>query len=314
MAIRLGLIFSILALRAIASSVEPPQPQNPENWSITGFRRVCLENQSRCSYSFLISEDPAKVPKYCNFAVDAAGSFPAYQTDFAVLKCPDAPEYTINGGWDEREFVTLTVINDQRSLLSFFAFKDADLWAGIEATPQTSKVFIYPMPAKREVKRKGQDKAEEQRTRLEEARKKQQQKYKEEGKKLEEARKKDGGIAYASEWKLVDVTRYVFNSGPYTDKLVMMFGIQSGNSTIEACHINVPLFEGLRALGKSFVHQNCKHGGWSASWGHNETTGTAVMTVVNKNKDRCAYFGFTDVNTRVLLSDNGPNPTYALRL
>ncbi|GKT58778.1 hypothetical protein ColTof4_10219 [Colletotrichum tofieldiae] len=307
------IILATLAIPALAFPAEPPQPQNPENWSVMGFRRVCLKDQSQCSYSFLISEDPAKAPKHCNFAIDAAGGLPAYQTDFAVVKCPDAPEYTINGGWDERHFVTLTVINDQRNLLSFFAFNDADLWAGTEATPQTSKVFIYPMPAKREAaKQKGQDKAEQQRKKLEEAKKTQQQRDREEGKKLEEARKKDGGIAYASGWNLVDVTRFEFNSGPYTDKLVMMFGIQSGNSTIEVCHINVPLFEGLRALGKSFAHQECKHGGWSASWGHNETTGAAVMTVINKYKDRRAYFGFTEVNTRVLLGNNGPNPTYAL--
>ncbi|KAK1983462.1 hypothetical protein LZ30DRAFT_588328 [Colletotrichum cereale] len=91
-----------------------------------------------------------------------------------------------------------------------------------------------------------------------------------------------------------------------------MFGIQSGNSTIESCHINIPLFEGLKPLGKSFEYQNCKNGGWSASWGHNETTGHAVMTLMNRYKDRRAYFGFTEVNTRVLLGDNGPRPTYWL--
>ncbi|OHW91726.1 hypothetical protein CSPAE12_09708 [Colletotrichum incanum] len=275
-----SLIFcAVLANLGLASPTEPPQPQTPESWSVMAFRRVCLDNRSRCSYSFLISEDPTEAPKYCNFTVDAAGGLPAYQTDFAVLKCPDAPEYIINGGWDEREFVTLTVINDQRNLLSFFAFKDVDLWADIEATPQTSKVFIYPMPTRRDVKKEKQDNAMKQRKKLEEAQQREQAKVREQAKKLEEARKKDGGIAYASEWRLVDVTRYEFNSGPYTDKLVLMFGIQSGNSTIEACHINIPLFEGLRALGKSFSHQKCRHGGWSASWGHNETKGTAVMTV-----------------------------------
>ncbi|GKT49165.1 uncharacterized protein ColSpa_09346 [Colletotrichum spaethianum] len=280
MTFKLVTVLVTLVIQALASPAEPPQPHNPENWSVMAFRRVCPKDQGQCSYSFLISEDPTKAPKYCNFAVDATGGLPAYQTDFSVLKCPDAPEYTINGGWDERQFITLTVINEQRNLLSFFAFKDADLWAGTEATPQTSKAFIYPMPAKREVKQKEQGEAEDQRKRLEEAKKKKQEKEREEGKKLEEARKKDWGIAYASEWKLVDVTKYEFNSGPYTDRLVMVFGIQSGNSTIEACHINIPLFEGLRALGKSFAHQECKHGGWSASWGQNETTGMAVMTLI----------------------------------
>ncbi|GKT84902.1 hypothetical protein Ct61P_02752 [Colletotrichum tofieldiae] len=208
MAIRLGLLFSILALRTLASPAEPPQPQNPENWSITGFRRVCLEDQSLCSYSFLISEDPVKVPKYCNFAVDAAGGLPAYKTDFAVHKCPDAPEYSINGGWAERGFVTLTVINDQRNLLSFFSFEDTDLWADKEAIPQTSKVFIYPMPAKRKVEKGKRDKAEEQRKKLEKSKKQAEEMGREEGKKLEEARKKDGGLHMpqsGNSWTLPDV-------------------------------------------------------------------------------------------------------------
>ncbi|KAJ0166867.1 hypothetical protein CTA2_5520 [Colletotrichum tanaceti] len=154
------IVLATLAIRALASPAEPPQPQNPENWSVMGFRRVCSEDQSQCSYSFLISEDPVKVPRFCGFTVTAAGGLPAYQTDFAVLKCPGVPEYTINGGWDERAFVTLTVINDQRRLLSFFSFTDADLWAGVEATPQTSKVFIHPIPIKRQMKQKEQEKSD----------------------------------------------------------------------------------------------------------------------------------------------------------
>ncbi|GJC93652.1 small secreted protein [Colletotrichum higginsianum] len=136
------IVLASLAILTLASPAEPPQPQNPRTGPFW----------ASVVYSFLISENPAKVPRFCGFTVTAAGGLPAYQTDFAVLKCPGVPEYTINGGWDERAFVTLTVINDQRSLLSFFAFTDADLWAGVEATPQTSKVFIHPMPVKRELK------------------------------------------------------------------------------------------------------------------------------------------------------------------
>ncbi|KAK1983463.1 hypothetical protein LZ30DRAFT_481060 [Colletotrichum cereale] len=204
MATRLGLIFSILAFQALASLAEPPQPASPESWSLMGFRRACSEDQARCTYSFLISEDPTKAPRYCSFTVDAAGGLPAYQTDFTVLECPGAPEYTVNGGWDKRQFVTLTVINEQRGLLSFFAARDEDLWDGTEARPQTSDVFKYPLPTKRETVQTREDKAEEERKRLDEAQKMKDKKDKEEQKKLEEARKRDGGIAYASEWKLVD--------------------------------------------------------------------------------------------------------------
>ncbi|KAK2004487.1 hypothetical protein LX36DRAFT_744723 [Colletotrichum falcatum] len=322
MYVRSLILYAVLAKLGLASPASPPQPPSSETWSLMSFRRACSDDQVKCTYSFLISEDPAKAPKYCSFTIDAAGGLPAYQTDFSALKCPGAPEYTVNGGWDERKFVTLTIINDQRRRLSFFAASDADLLTGDEATPQTSNVFNHPIPRKREVmqieeaktekEKDGDDKAEKERKRLEEAKERQEARDREERKRLEEAKERDGGIAYNSEWKLVDVTRYEFNSGPYTDKLVMMFGIQSGNSTIESCHINIRLFEGLNPLGKSFSHQNCNNGGWSASWGHNETTGHAVMTLFNKYKDRRAYYGFTGVNTNVLLGDNGPRPTYWL--
>ncbi|KAK2025002.1 hypothetical protein LX32DRAFT_77784 [Colletotrichum zoysiae] len=322
MATRLGLIFSILAFRALALPAEPPQPASSEAWSLMSFRRACSEDQAKCTYSFLISEDPTKAPKYCDFTVDAAGGLPAYQTDFSVLECPGAPEYKVNGGWDERKFVTLTVINEKRGLLSFFSARDLDLWAGNEVTPQTSNVYNHPMLTKREMVQVTEEKtkkdtseddeAEKEKKRLIDEMKRQEAKDREDQKKLEEARERDGGISYASEWKLVDVTRYEFLTGPYTDKLVMMFGIQSGNSTIESCHINVRLYEGLKPLGKSFAYQDCKSGGWAASWGHNETTGHAVMTLFNKYKDRVAYYGFTEVNTNVLLGDKGPRPTYWL--
>ncbi|OHE96355.1 hypothetical protein CORC01_08278 [Colletotrichum orchidophilum] len=268
-------VFATFAFRALASPAEPPQPQNPEDWSLLNFRRTCAADQSRCSYTFLVSEDPTKVPKYCNFDIDAAGGLPAYQTDFSSLKCPGVPEYTINGGWDEQGFITLTVINDPRKLLSFFAFRDDELWAGEPATPQTSKVFIYPMPAKREV----------------------------------EAREEETGLAYASSWKILDLIRYEFNRGaPYTDALIMSFGIQSGHNPIETCHIVTPLFEGIQPLGMSFANVACKYGGWTASWGHNETTDEAVMTLINANHDRIAYFGFNEVSTHIILGDNGPRP------
>ncbi|KAK2019487.1 hypothetical protein LZ32DRAFT_141009 [Colletotrichum eremochloae] len=236
MAIGLLLIFGILASQALAFPAEPPQPASPETWSLMGFRRACSQDQAKCTYSFLISEVPTKAPKYCNFIINAAGGRPAYQTDFSVLECPGAPEYTVNGGWDERKFVTLTVINKHRGILSFFAARDADLWAGNETIPQNSNVFNHPIPTnKREIMQREEDKTkkdkatddkvEKERKRLEEAKRRQENKDKEGQKKLEEARERDGGIAYASEWKLVDVTRCDLRSfpgeaGDKTDKVV----------------------------------------------------------------------------------------------
>ncbi|WYZ38822.1 hypothetical protein EsH8_III_000736 [Colletotrichum jinshuiense] len=279
MALKSIIAVATLALRAFASPVEPPQPQDAEDWALLYFRRACSDDQGRCSYSFLVSEDPAKAPKFCSFDIDAANGLPAYQVDFSLAKCSGAAEYSVNGGWDERGFVTLTVINDERNLLSFFAFTDEELAHGVEAVPRHSKVFIHPIPVKREA-------AEEE---------------------------SQQGLAYAAEWKLVDVVRYEFNRGtPFSELLIMRFDIESGDEPAESCHLQVPLYEGTRSLGKSFYGRECSTGGWKVSWGHNEATDEAVMTLINKNHDRHAYFGFNQVSSNVVLGANGPNPTWPL--
>ncbi|KAL2873928.1 hypothetical protein SGCOL_010899 [Colletotrichum sp. CLE4] len=270
-------VLATLAVRTLAAPTEPVQPQSPEDWTLLNFRRTCAADQSRCSYAFVVSEDAAKVPKYCNFDIDAAGGLPAYQTDFSNLKCPGVPEYSINGGWDEQGFITLTVINDPRKLLSFFAFRDDELWTGEAASPQQSEVFGYPFSAKREVM----------------------------------ASQEESEMAYASSWKIKDFIRYEFNRGaPYSDALIFRFGIQSGPLT-EACLLIMPLFEGTVPLGKSFADAPCGYGGWTVSWGHNETTDEAVMTLMNANHDRRAFYGFNDVSKNIILGDNGPRPASA---
>ncbi|UQC82615.1 uncharacterized protein CLUP02_08105 [Colletotrichum lupini] len=240
-------VLATLAFRAIAVPVEPARPPNPEDWTLLNFRRTCAADQSRCSYTFFVSEDAAKVPRYCNFDIDAAAGLPAYQTDFSSLKCPSAPEYTINGGWDEQGFITLTVINDPRKLLSFFAFRDDELWAGEAATPQQSKVFDYPFSTKREV------------------------------------------VASQEE------------SERHT--------LPAGRLRISSdCLLIIALFEGTVPLGKSFADAACGYGGWTVSWGHNETTDEAVMTLMNVHHDRRAFYGFNDVSKNIILGDNGPRP------
>ncbi|KXH46207.1 hypothetical protein CNYM01_07699 [Colletotrichum nymphaeae SA-01] len=281
MAFKFGLILAALAAtQALALPSGLPQPANPEDWTLLDFRRTCAEDQSRCSYSFLVSEDATKAPKYCNFDIEAAGGLPAYQTDFSSLKCPGGPEYTVNGGWDEREFITLTIINEERKLLSFFAYRDVDLWAGDGAAPQQSTVHIYPMPAvKRDV----------------------------------ETRDEEVNLPYASAWRINDLVRYEFNRGqPNSDALIMRFGIQALGTPIEQCLLIIPLFQGTRPLGKSFYDAPCDYGGWTVSWGHNETTDEAVLSLINANHDRIAYFGYNNVSTNVVLGTNGPRPVSQL--
>lgn len=133
-----------------APQVQPPVDSNAEDWRLLHMRRTCAEDQSRCEYSFLIAEHAEQEPKHCGFAIDSRNGIPAYQIPFSLAKCPDAAEYSVNGGWNEAKFVTLSVINDERSLISFFGFSDEELANGAEAAPLQSKVHHHPMSVKRE--------------------------------------------------------------------------------------------------------------------------------------------------------------------
>ncbi|KAL0943976.1 uncharacterized protein CTRU02_201863 [Colletotrichum truncatum] len=282
MMLKTCIFITAVAFQAFASPlkpVEPPRDLNAEDWSLLNFQRVCTEDQNHCDYSFLISEYTTEVPKHCSFTVKAADGRPAYQTGFSLAKCPASAEYDVNGGWNDHGFITLTVINNKKSLVPFFAYKDDVLFEGAEAAPQQSKVYLHPIPIKRGVSMRDPHKV------------------------LEDA----------AEWKLVDVARYIVNQGTPTEAIVISFSIQAGDASSEYCFLEIPVAQG-ETYSKSFYGRECQQGaaGWTISWGHDESTDEAVMTVVNRDRRKHAYFGFNNVSTHVLLGVNGPSPTKPL--
>ncbi|KAF9881198.1 hypothetical protein CkaCkLH20_01348 [Colletotrichum karsti] len=272
-------------LASLAAPVEPIRDFNAEDWSLINFRRSCAEDQSSCDYSFLITESAANTPKECSFTIQAVDR-PAYQTSFSLAKCPGATEYSINGGWNDLGFVTLSVINDKRSLISWFSYKDDTLASGAETGAQKSKVYFHPISVKRDISTKDHHES----------------------------------LAEASDWKLVNVVRYTVNQGTPQETVVVSFSIMSGeeneseNVSAEYCFLEVPVVQEDGASSNSFFGRECQQGakGWQVSWGHNEVTDEVVMTLVNQEKGKQAWFGFNNVSTHVLLGTNGPNPTKEL--
>ncbi|KAF6836168.1 hypothetical protein CPLU01_03867 [Colletotrichum plurivorum] len=264
-----------LALQALASpQVLPPVDFNAEDWNLTNFRRSCAEDQSRCDYSFLVKEYAEREPRHCSFTINAGEGIPAYQTSFSLAKCPEADEYSINGGWNAQGFLTLSVINNKRSLVSFFGFTDETLANGFEAGPQQSTVYIHPIPVKRDEEPAG------------------------------------AALAMASEWKLVDIMRYANEPGSPEETLAVSFVILGGDAPGYFCYIEKKLVDESGTPSKSFYNQECAGSSdWHVSWGHNENTDEVVMTLVNKSHGRLAFFGFNGVSTHSELGENGPSPT-----
>ncbi|KAF6819778.1 hypothetical protein CSOJ01_01185 [Colletotrichum sojae] len=276
MIVTTGLFAAAFAVQALASpQVQPPVDFNAEDWNLTNFRRSCAEDQSRCDYSFFVKEYAEREPKHCSFTIDAGEGIPAYQTSFSLAKCPEADEYSINGGWNAQGFLTVSVINDKRSLVSFFGFTDETLANGTEAGPQQSTVYLHPIPVKRD---EGQDEGE--------------------------------ALAMASEWRLVETIRYITEPGTPEEAVVVSFVILAANAPGQTCFLEKKVVDDAGVSSKSFFSKECDQApDWVASWGHNENTDEAVLTLVNKKYGRHAYFGFNNVSSRLMIGESGPSPT-----
>ncbi|KAJ0381513.1 hypothetical protein COL26b_000191 [Colletotrichum chrysophilum] len=273
-------LVAALATQAIALPTAPAEPardMNAEDWSMLHFRRACAEDQSSCDYSFSITEFASKEPKYCQFRIKADGR-PAYQTGFSLIKCPEVAEYSINGGWNDLGFFTLSVINVEKSLISWFSYKDDILMNGVEAGPQHSKVYFHPIAVPAEV---------------------------------EVAKRDSHNLAAASEWQLINVVRYLVKSGTPQETVVLSFSIEGGDEPSQYCLLQIPVVQQDGTSTKSFYNRACLEGakGWTVSWGQDETTDEAVMTLVNQDQHKHAFFGFNNVSKGVLLGNNGPSPT-----
>ncbi|KAI8241750.1 hypothetical protein K4K55_011843 [Colletotrichum sp. SAR 10_96] len=266
------------ALAYPTSPVEPVRDLNAPDWSMLHFRRACAEDQSSCNYSFAITEFASKEPKHCSFTIKADGR-PAYQTGFSLAKCPEAAEYSINGGWNDLGFVTLSVINVEKSLISWFSYKDEILTNGVEVGPQQSKVYFHPIAVPTEGKVVARDNHDD--------------------------------LAGASEWQLVNVVRYLVKSGTPQETAVLSFSIEGGNAPSEYCLLMILVVQQDGTSTRSFYGRECQEGakGWTVSWGQNDETDEVVMTLVNQDQHKHAFFGFNNVSKGVLLGNNGPSPT-----
>ncbi|TEA17953.1 hypothetical protein C8034_v011623 [Colletotrichum sidae] len=254
---------TVFALRALAAPVEPLRDYDTEDWRLLNFTRVCAEDSSRCDYKFNIAEYaniPEKPAKACKFVINAADGRPAHEVGFSLATCPAASEYNVNGGWDPAGFVTLTVINNERSRISFFSYGDQELANGAEVALKQSHVYLHAVnPAKRAADGSEQDPKE-------------------------------------GEWVIDNIMRYMVDEKT-ADEAWRVYG-EGGSSS------------------KSFFNQQCGENArdFSVSFGHNETTDEAVMTLVDTVQRKLAYFGFNDVSKTSLWNWRGPSPVSDLPL
>jgi len=114
-------------------------------------------------------------------------------------------------------------------------------------------------------------------------------------------------------------------STPYNNGILIcdyQFTIASSPSKPDfACHISdtgipaaplspSPVYNSFYSIGCN-AHTGID-GGWVISWGYNSVYDFAVMTVLNRDLQQEAWFGWNDISKNSKFPDVGPNAVYAL--
>ncbi|TDZ13132.1 hypothetical protein C8035_v000026 [Colletotrichum spinosum] len=268
---------AVFAVQALTAPIEPTRDYDAEDWRLLDLSRACSGDGGACDYRFQIAEhanNTEKPPRHCEFTVYSTQGLPATEVFWSLAKCPDAPAYSVNGGWSPQGFVTLTVLNDETDRMGFFGYEDKELAGAAVVPARQSFVYFNQVPAKRN----------------------------------------DDPLANADSWTVDSVMRYVTYPATPDETVVVSFAIDTEAEPKPACFVKWLVNGPGRPSAKSFFGQNCGQyaQGFDVSWGHNETSDEAVMTLVNNGYQKRAYFGFNNVSTIVVQGRRGPSPVEAL--
>lgn len=259
-----------------------------EKWTLINLERKCEAKTSSCDYSFFINEEVGKLFP-CQFHVVSMlpDIIPASNLSFSGVRCTDSDKYDINAGIsDGDDTLVLSIVKPEQGILAFFRYKNDEIKEGNNTKPQTSDVYpLTPPEADKEPwfkSRKGNG--------------------------------RDDTLEYATKWKVFSPLRRI-RDDVGKNVLNMAFMLQAEGRGDMVCNIHLTWPKGKNAQTQSFFHEKCTNNDWYVSWGYNEDIGSAVMTVINPQGDRHAWFGWDDVNKRdEQLGNNGPSRTEARKI
>ncbi|KAJ9143730.1 hypothetical protein NKR23_g6329 [Pleurostoma richardsiae] len=255
-------------------------------WGLSMFTQDCPD-ESSCRYSFIVSENDETWEYYftrnCTFTIEAGDGMPASNTSFEDVQCDDGPLsspglYRINGGWDQRDFITIVVTDVVRHRWAFFAYNRDDINTGNTWRDRESSAFPIGNYSRR---------AEDPPPRA----------------RFRDVKEADDGSNET--YSVANVWRYFRTE---QDEIVMQFMVIDNTGTTEDCVFAVTAPLGTDLNTYSWFNQPCgTNRTWYISWGYSPLKDSAVMSIVNSERDRVAYFGWEDINESISLPDAGPN-------
>ncbi|KAI1210667.1 uncharacterized protein F4807DRAFT_55122 [Annulohypoxylon truncatum] len=136
------LLLSAASTLAAPLSMAAP---NAAQWTIESLKRTCDDSNTTCVWEFGINtgEDGVATTSVSNYTVKASDSAPATQ---AIGEAQTFGNYTVTSTWsgqfgEGEGFTTLSVIDYNKGLIVYPAYKDTQLVNGTVVTPDQS----YPV-------------------------------------------------------------------------------------------------------------------------------------------------------------------------
>ncbi|KAI1461166.1 hypothetical protein F4805DRAFT_315731 [Annulohypoxylon moriforme] len=140
-------ILTTLLLSATSSLAAPLSMAAPNaaQWTIESLKRTCDDGDTSCVWTFGINtgEDGVAATSVTNYTVNATDSAPASR---AIGQAQKFGNYTVTSTWsgqfgEGEGFTTLSVIDYDKGLIVYPAYKDTQLVNGQVVTPDQS----YPV-------------------------------------------------------------------------------------------------------------------------------------------------------------------------
>ncbi|KAL1896642.1 hypothetical protein Cpir12675_002738 [Ceratocystis pirilliformis] len=297
-------------------SLTPPHPSlisdpsTPKHWTILRLQRVCANDLSQCTYSLLTLPDNSASPTSCNVTVTSPETATQPATQLSITRSP-CTRYSADSGLELQKpneivagpdfavslsvrsgLVGLAIVSGSGAATRGAVYDfDEGLFheEGGFAGPQTAEVRSLE-----DLQQRGwcEDVPEQQvQARAIEA----------------EALRGIEELESAAAWSVANATRY-YNSDFST--VILQFRLFAEDYESINCVVvsAVPATADWKRY--SFYSHNClPEVPWHVSWGYNERRDSGVMTVMNPDRTRVAWFGWDNVNGNKQLDDVGPNDT-----
>ncbi|KAK7993495.1 Transcriptional regulator WAR1 [Apiospora arundinis] len=281
---------SCFAIGSLLASVTPAWADGTDNnpvgtWTISNVRRVRSPDNTTCNWSFTLTAsevDDGQPPAQCAFTVQGTPELGCDKRDLGDAPCTDGvTQYAIGGGWSDKGFVVISIVNPDENAQAYFGYSDTALNNRTDAPlpPQDKKAFRISSEV---TSRRRHQRA------------------------IDLYEKRDSGkVEDATKWKISTLVRVVNQDDRW---LYLGFTIEDDKQNQVPCNLHIEGPVNTNMSTWSWYDKKCIGSGWGVSMGYMNETDSGIMTLVSPARNRQAFFGFPKINTAQDPMSAGPAP------